>query len=77
MVNVKKWNEELWLLTINEYNELPDNTQLKCIDNEIVIKGKDYIDLDTRFGVIAYGLTLQLVKDQNLDYEFLLMMLRN
>lgn len=74
---MKKWNEELWLLTINEYNELPDNTQLKCIDNEIVIKGKDYIDLDTRFGVIAYGLTLQLVKDQNLDYEFLLMMLRN
>lgn len=74
---MKKWNEELWLLTINEYNELPDNTQLKCIDNEIVIKGNDYIDLDTRFGVIAYGLTLQLVKDQNLDYEFLLMMLRN
>ena len=74
---MKKWNEELWLLTINEYNELPDNTQLKCIDDEIVIKGKDYIDLDTRFGVIAYGLTLQLVKDQNLDYEFLLMMLRN
>ena len=77
MVTVKKWNEELWLLTINEYNELPDNTQLKCIDDEIVIKGNDYIDLDTRFGVIAYGLTLQLVKDQNLDYEFLLMMLRN
>lgn len=74
---MKKWNEDLWLLTIDEYNALPDNVQLKCIDNEIVIKGTDYIDLDTRFGEMAFGLTPQMVKDQNLDHEFLLMMLKD
>ena len=73
---MKKWDEELWLLTVEEYNTLRDGTHLKCIDNEVVTKGVDYIDMDTRFGLIAYGLTLQLVKDQNLDYEFLIMMLK-
>lgn len=73
---MKKWNKELWLLTIDEFNALPDGTHLQCIDNEISVKGKDYIDMDTRFGVIAYGLTQQLVSDQNLDYEFLIMMLK-
>lgn len=73
---MKKWNKELWLLTVDEYNSLPDGTHLQCIDDEIVVKGKDYIDMDTRFGLIAYGLTRRLVSDQNLDYEFLIMMLK-
>lgn len=73
---MKKWNKDLWLLTVDEYNSLPVGTQLQCIDEEIVIKGSDYIDMDTRFELIAYGLTQQLVKDQNLDYEFLIMMLK-
>lgn len=73
---MKKWNKELWLLTVDEYNSLPDGVRLQCIDNEIAVKGRDHIDLDTRYGMIAYGLTQQLVSDQNLDYEFLIMMLK-
>ena len=73
---MRKWNKELWLLTVDEYNSLPDGTRLKCIDEEIVVKGSDYIDMDTRNDLIAYGLTRQLVSDQNLDNEFLIMMLK-
>jgi hypothetical protein len=54
---MRKWDEKLWLFTIEEFNQLPDGIGLKCIDGEIVIKGKDYIDLDTRFNHIAYGVT--------------------
>jgi hypothetical protein len=51
------WNEEgLYLFTVEEYNQLPDGIELTCImDDEKAIKGKDCIDLDTRFGHIAYG----------------------
>jgi hypothetical protein len=53
-----KWSNEenpLYLITPEEYNQLPDGTQLECIDGTFVIKGVDYIDQDTRFGYIAFG----------------------
>lgn len=34
---------------------LPDGTQLFCLDGSTVIKGKDVIDPDTRYGFLAYG----------------------
>jgi hypothetical protein len=51
------WSEEsnLYLFTPEEYEQLPDGIELACIDDEKAIKGKDFIDLDTRFGYIAYG----------------------
>ena len=53
---MKPWNEELYLFTPEEYEQLPDGIELHCVmEGETAIKGKDYIDLDTRFGHIAYG----------------------
>jgi hypothetical protein len=52
---MKKWNDSLWLFTVEEFNQLPDGIGLKCINSKIVIKGRDEIDLDTRFNHIAYG----------------------
>ena len=51
------WNEEtgLHLLTAAEFNMLPNGFVLTCIDGEECTKGVDYIDLDTRFGHLAYG----------------------
>lgn len=54
---MQKWNSNLWLLTEDEFNQLPDGTELIAIDNDKVIKGKDYIDLDTRGGHLAFGVT--------------------
>jgi hypothetical protein len=52
---MQKWNDTLWLLTEYEFSKLPDGFVLTCIDNTTVIKGKDYIDMDIRFGHTAYG----------------------
>jgi hypothetical protein len=53
---MKRWAENLWILTIDEYDNLPNGTELTCIDGEIAVKGRDDIDLDTRFGYISYGI---------------------
>jgi hypothetical protein len=52
---MQKWDDKLWLFTESEYNKLPDGFELTCIDDTTAIKGKDYIDMDTRTGHIAYG----------------------
>jgi hypothetical protein len=54
---MQKWSDEddLYLFTPAEYERIPDGTVLTCIDNTTSVKGKDYIDDDTRFGHIAYG----------------------
>ena len=50
------------LITPKELEELPDGTELICINGETVIKGTDSIDLETCNGVIAYG---QLVSEND------------
>lgn len=45
----------LWVFTKEEFKKLPDGITLKSVTNRIVVKGKDYIDLDTRGNHIAYG----------------------
>lgn len=50
-----KWDDELWIFTIDEYNQIPDGTPLQSIMGSEFVKGKDYIDMDTRGGHIAYG----------------------
>lgn len=44
------WDDELFLFTPEEYEQLPDGIELTCIDGDIVVKGVDKIDMDTRFG---------------------------
>jgi hypothetical protein len=46
----------LRLVTPAELAALPDGTALRCIDGEVVVKGQDAIDGDTRFGYLAFGL---------------------
>lgn len=50
-------NQELLLLTPEEFAALPDGTELTAIDGEVAVKGRDEIDDDTRFGHLAYGVT--------------------
>jgi len=44
------------LQTPEQLEALPDGTVLRSISGEVVVKGRDYIDLDTRSGRTAYGL---------------------
>jgi hypothetical protein len=43
------------LLTPDELGLLPEGTVLGCINGKTVVKGKDEIDMDTRYGRLAYG----------------------
>lgn len=45
----------LWLFTPEEFEQLPDGIVLECINGDYAKKGVDYIDGDTRFGYMAYG----------------------
>jgi hypothetical protein len=45
------------LVTPAEFEKLPDGTKLISIDNKTFVKGADYIDNDTRFGHLAFGLS--------------------
>lgn len=53
------WDEDagaLYLIPLGLYTSLPDGTVLTSIFGDTKIKGDDLIDLDTRFGVIAWGI---------------------
>lgn len=43
------------LVTPQEFASLPDGTALISISGSVHIKGRDYIDDDTRGGMLAYG----------------------
>ncbi len=50
--------QKVKLLTPSEFKATPDGTVLYCISGEVVVKGKDYIDYNTRNGYLAYGVKL-------------------
>lgn len=52
---MKKWDKNLWLFTLTEFEELPDGIELISINGHKVVKGRDHICLDVRFNHIAYG----------------------
>lgn len=57
MINWKLKNGEIInLVTLEKFKKLKKGTKLVCIDGTTVIKGKDEIDDDTRFGYMAYGI---------------------
>ena len=74
---MKRWDDELWLLTPQEYSTLAPGTRLQCIDDGIVTVGIDPVDCDTRFGCIACGLTRELVEEQGLEHDFVLLLLKS
>lgn len=74
---MKRWDDHLWLLEPHEFDKLDNGVILCCIDGEEVTKGVDYIDKDTRFGCMAFGFTRELVEKQNLDHEFLMLLLKS
>jgi len=49
------WDEDLWLVTASEFDQLPDGIELMSILGTKAIKGRDHIDLDTRAGYTAWG----------------------
>ena len=55
--NMAPWDEELYLFTPEEFEQLPNGTELFSINkgDRSVVKGKDIIDMDTRFGHLAFG----------------------
>lgn len=65
--NGNKWAEgdpdPLWLLTPDELEQVPDGTILTCINGTKVTKGQDFIDGDTRYGLLAYGLLESQIED--------------
>lgn len=61
-----KWGKDLWLFTKEEFALLPDGIELEGIGGPTlngsdgrrgrkVIKGKDDVNMDTRYGYIAFG----------------------
>lgn len=76
---MRLWSDEsnLWLLTPEEFLEVPDGTVLLSISDDTVVKGKDYIDDDIRFGVIAYGLTPTMAESQGLMDKFIIWKLKS
>jgi hypothetical protein len=49
------WYDKLFLFSLDEYNQLPDGIELTSISGRTVIKGKDLIDTDDRYGCTAWG----------------------
>jgi hypothetical protein len=68
-----KWNDNLWIFTIDEFNKLPDGIELTSVNGGKVIKGVDYVDLDTRGKYIAFGIENPLLhKEAELFSIFML-----
>lgn len=70
-----RWDEDddLYLFSIDEYEQIPNGLELESIDGEKVVKGRDNIDLDTRFNHIAYGVRdIENHPQRNLLLKFLL-----
>lgn len=53
---MQRWDDTLWLFTEAEFKRLPDGIVLTSISGDTVTKGVDYINQDTRFGLIAFGI---------------------
>jgi hypothetical protein len=51
-----KGEDSLILFTPAEFALLPDGFELESIGGDKKVKGKDYIDDDTRFGHMAFGI---------------------
>lgn len=69
--------ENLWLLTPEEFDEVPTGTVLLSINDETKVKGVDKFSDDSRFGVLAYGLTPGMAESQGLMDKFIIWKLKS
>lgn len=53
------WDDDhvLLLITPDEFEDIAPGTALTCIDDTVAVKGRDPIDMETRAGHLAYGVT--------------------
>ena len=51
----EKPKEKIWLITPEQFQQLPDGTEVTSIFGEKKVKGQDEVDQDTRFGYLAFG----------------------
>ncbi len=60
------WDKATRLMLLPEavFRQLPNGTQLRSITGRTVTKGRDPIDDDTRFGLMAYGLFVKKGKHE-------------
>lgn len=57
----EKWSDEsgLWLIPLYLKPLLPSGLKVTAIDGEVLEVGKDKLDNDIRFGVLAYGIIIK------------------
>lgn len=55
MLGFVGWDDKLTCIPLWAFNYIADGETLTCIDGKTAVKGTDDIDLDVRFGCIAYG----------------------
>jgi hypothetical protein len=53
-----RWDEDsgLYLCPAAQFGSLPDGIALWSISGDVKVKGRDHIDDDTRYGMLAYGI---------------------
>lgn len=56
-----RWNEEsgLYLIPLRDWKNWPNGIQVTSILGNTKIKGQDYIDEDTRAGLLAFGIMIK------------------
>lgn len=54
----RPWDGNYYVIPLWAFNYIADGEKLICIDNSEAVKGTDEIDLDQRFGCIAFGFIL-------------------
>lgn len=62
----RKWSDEknLYLIPGVFYDFLPKGLKVESIMGEKKTVGTDYVDDDTRFGLLAYGIEIKGKKDE-------------
>ncbi len=51
----EKWDGDLVLCPESDFCNVPDGIEMLSVLGEKAVKGVDYIDMDVRDGVLAYG----------------------
>lgn len=62
-IGLRSWNGKLFLIPGEWHSKLPMGLELIDIFQEKSVVGTDYIDDDTRFGMLAYGIIPDFAKD--------------
>ena len=63
----KLWDENLILAPTWVIDICKDGTVFNTIGNEVVIKGKENLNMETRFGATAYGILISELRDNKLS----------